>query len=312
MSNPWGRNGGGAVARRSGAGVVLFASLVCLVLGGAAGYGLVRLTERGDAAGEIAARDETIADLTRQAEARGREAEESRRDAEDLRKENDELRRRVEALGAGRGEPDPAPAAENLRLTQEVVPGLEKEAKLAAQRAADAEALRRRAEETVRERERQISLQADRIDRLEKELRQAGAEKELAGHLEIERLGKETADLRRDLDAALAEIVRKDKELAALQEAARAAASRPAEKVGGEPARDNGKPADSRSPRNAALVALALEATPGLDRLSTDQRGLLERTLVSGECVTNALGAVFSRVPVLTLRNLMRDLESDC
>jgi hypothetical protein len=55
-----------------------------------------------------------------------------------------------------------------------------------------------------------------------------------------------------------------------------------------------------------------MQDTPGLDRLNDTQRDRLERTLVSGECVTNALGGVFKRVPVLALRNLMRDLDSDC
>ena len=56
----------------------------------------------------------------------------------------------------------------------------------------------------------------------------------------------------------------------------------------------------------------AMNDTPGLDRLTSGQHDQLERVLVSGECVTNALGGVFKRVPVLTLRNLMRDLDSDC
>jgi len=330
MSNQWGRDSGGAVVKRRGAGGVLFASLVCLVLGGAAGYSFVRLTGDEGAGGEIAVLDERIADLTREAETRAKEAEESLRTAEDLRRENDGLKQELEIL---RAKPDPVPAAES-RLSQEITENLEKELKLADQRVADAEAFRSRAEETVSERERTISLQADRIARLEKERNQVAAEQDLAENLESERLGKEAADLRRDLDAARAEagllrdeIARKEAEIAALgeekkalttriaalQEAARAAETRRAEEEStAEPARDNQKPADSRSPRNAALVALALEATPGLDRLSTDQRGLLERSLLSGECVTNALGAVFSRVPVLTLRNLMRDLESDC
>jgi predicted nucleic acid-binding Zn-ribbon protein len=316
MSNQWGRESGGAAVRRRGAGGVLFASIVCLALGGAAGYGLLRLTQHGQAGGEIAVLDGRIADLTLEVEARAKDAEESRRNAEDLRRENDGLQRELESLRAESARPEPVPVAEG-RLRQEIADNLEKELKLADQRIADAEALRSRAEETVRERERTITLQADRIARLEKEMKQAA---ETQG---------EADGLRRDLDAARAEagllrdeIARKEAEvaalgeekkalsarIAALQETARAAGTRQAE----EPARDNEKPAGGRSARNAALVALALEATPGLDRLSADQRGLLERALLSGECVTNALGAVFSRVPVLTLRNLMRDLESDC
>lgn len=311
MGNQWGRSGNGAVTRTGGgAGAVVMASFACLVLGAAAGYGFSRLAADGAAAeGEIARRDATIASLEREAEAAGRQAEERLRD----------LQQKMDALRDQREEPDPGPAAE-------VAPGLERELKLAAQRIADAEALRGRAEEAVRERERRLSLQADRIARLEKALAAAGdAERQAAGLRQDLDAAKAAAAALRDkeIPALRAELSRKDADIAALGRekqalAARAAAAEKAlaERRGGEggetPARDNAEPAVGLSPRNAALVAAALGDAPGLERLSTEQRGRLERLLVSGECVTNALGTVFSRVPILTLRNLMRDLDADC
>ena len=65
-------------------------------------------------------------------------------------------------------------------------------------------------------------------------------------------------------------------------------------------------------PRAPEAVAAALRAAPGLETLSDDARQELTNSLVSGECVTTVLEAVFERVPILTLRNLIRDLNSDC
>lgn len=66
------------------------------------------------------------------------------------------------------------------------------------------------------------------------------------------------------------------------------------------------------SPRDPDLVAAALRSAPGLETLSEEDRRKLADRLVSGECVTTALESVFERVPILTLRNLIRDLNSDC
>ena len=65
-------------------------------------------------------------------------------------------------------------------------------------------------------------------------------------------------------------------------------------------------------PRDPATVDAVLARTPGLDRLSADDYQRLRNLLVSGECVTTGLQAVFRSVPVVTLRNLMRDLKSGC
>lgn len=64
--------------------------------------------------------------------------------------------------------------------------------------------------------------------------------------------------------------------------------------------------------RKPDAVAQALRTAPGLETLSASDRQRLAETLVAGECVTTALKSVFERVPIVTLRNLIRDLNSDC
>jgi hypothetical protein len=339
MNNQWGRSGNGsATGGGSGIGGILFASVVCLVLGAAGGYGAFRMLGGAPPADEIGQRDRRIAELARELDTRVAEVEAGSEKARALTAENGALTRQIEALRKNAGASDATAAiAENAKLTQDIVPGLKNELQLAGQRVADAEALKKRAEEAVRDRERQLSVRADQIARLETALDQARSQKDTAQNAETERLEAEADTLRRqleeaqrdaetirtkDLPALQAELARKDSEIAALNTrnaalAARIDALETARANGeagnaGTPALDNTKPADSRSPRNAALVADAMNDTPGLDRLTSGQRDQLERVLVSGECVTNALGAVFKRVPVLTLRNLMRDLDSDC
>lgn len=72
------------------------------------------------------------------------------------------------------------------------------------------------------------------------------------------------------------------------------------------------KPSTGEAARDVALVDKVLAGTPGIDRLTSDNRQRLRDMLVSGQCVTTGLRAVFPSVPLVTLRNLMRDLKSDC
>lgn len=313
MSNQWGRSGNGSAAGGgSGLGAILFACAVSLALGAAGGYGAFRMTAGAAPSGEIEQRDRRIADLAGELDARVAQVEDASRKAQALTEENGALRRQVETLRGKAGASEAATAvAENARLTREVVPGLENALELARQQAADAEALRTRAEEAVRERDRRLSVGADRIAGLESE---AAALRE---QLEAAQRAAETIRAK-ELPALRAEIARKDREISELSarnaalEAAAAQTARPDAQGDGRPALDNTGAAEGGSPRSAALVAEAMRTTPGLDRLTASERDRLERALVSGECVTNALGGVFRRVPVLTLRNLMRGLDSDC
>jgi len=344
MNNQWGRSGNGpAAGGGSGIGGILFASVISLALGAAGGYSAFRMVDVDPApSGEIEQRDQRIAALAKELDARVAQVEASSQKAQTLTEENGTLKEQIQALRSkGDAASVAAAAAENVRLTQDVVPGLENELQLAAQRVADAEALKKRAEEAVRDRDRQLSIRADQIARLETALDQARSQKDTAQSAETERLEAEADTLRqqlkeaqraadtvrtKDLPALRDEVARRNREVSelkasnaaltarigALETAARAAQPSGQDGNGRKPALDNAKPAEGRSPRNAALVAEAMDDTPGLDRLTSGQRDQLERTLVSGECVTNALGGVFKRVPVLTLRNLMRDLDSDC
>ncbi len=343
MNNQWGRSGNGQASGGSGIGGILFASVVSLALGAAGGYGAFRMMDTAVPTTEIETRDQRIADLARELDARVAQVEESSHKTQALTEENGTLKRQIETLRSSEGASDAAvTAAENTRLTEQVLPKLQNDLELASQRVADAEALKKRAEEAVLDRERRLSLQTDQIGRLEKALDQARGAQSTAQNAETERLQAEADTLRRELEEArnaeeqlrtkeipiLHEgIASKEREIATLNarnlaltariealEAAAAAARPTGQKDGGtKPALDNVKPTtDGRSPRNAALVAEAVRVMPGLDRLTGVQRDQLERTLVSGECVTTALGGVFKRIPALAMRNLMRDLDSGC
>lgn len=128
-----------------------------------------------------------------------------------------------------------------------------------------------------------------------------------------------TADAKRiaELEVRLAEV---EAELAASQEVLDAL--KLAERAGKAPevVAENPDPAtksdptdnSAPDPRKRDIVARALRVAPGLETLSEAERQKLEDTLIAGECVTTALKSVIERVPILTLRNLIRDLNSDC
>ena len=69
----------------------------------------------------------------------------------------------------------------------------------------------------------------------------------------------------------------------------------------------------SLTPRTGDAVDKALARATEIESLSADARGELRSKLVAGECVSTSLQAVFgSPVPVFPLRNLLRDLGSQC
>ena len=71
------------------------------------------------------------------------------------------------------------------------------------------------------------------------------------------------------------------------------------------------KPTVSRS-RDARLVEVAIASTPGLKTLDQAQRDQLQQKLVAGECLVPALTSVFPQVPVLVMRDMVRQLEDGC
>ncbi|CAN7612141.1 hypothetical protein LJR030_001477 [Rhizobium sp. LjRoot30] len=72
------------------------------------------------------------------------------------------------------------------------------------------------------------------------------------------------------------------------------------------------RPTPLKTPRDAFNVERALSGAPGLDGLSSSDRLTLKQMLVTGECVTTSLESVLGKVPVISLRNLIRDLKSSC
>ncbi len=65
-------------------------------------------------------------------------------------------------------------------------------------------------------------------------------------------------------------------------------------------------------PRDPAKVELALTAAPGLSELRSSQRKEIATRLTKGECLATTLKDYFSPVPVLLMRDLVRDLDSEC
>lgn len=153
----------------------------------------------------------------------------------------------------------------------------------------------------------QGDLAASRRERDALQQKSAGLERDVA------RLTRDLQTSRADLDRQTARNRDLVRDLRRLQGELRAAPAKRSDDSGLTPPPGEDEPTlDVRSPRNAALVQRALRATPGLTRLSPGEKAQLERQLTAGGCVTEALDGVFDRVPVLALRNLMRDLDSDC
>ncbi len=220
-----------------------------------------------------------------------------------LQQQNDRLEAELSAARAAAAKGTDARDKELGDLRDRVVPAL----------TAETEQLRRTVEDltqgnaTARAENTRLSADMERLTRerdesaagLDRMNRQAAADRQAQQAVE-DRLAQATARI-----AALeAELAR-----------ATAAPSAPALATPPEPS-PSATPSDAspqaRPPRTAAEVDAALVRAPGLDRLTPEDAGRLKTELVKGACVTDALETVFTRVPVITLRNLIRDLNSDC
>lgn len=158
----------------------------------------------------------------------------------------------------------------------------------------------------------QVAELSDKLAKAEADGTQFAAERDALG-----------ADLARSKDAlkdAADELARERERSAALQaqlDAARAESAPDEDKApdsvpAAPPETAEDLPLIANAPRDPAAVDAVLARTLGLDRLSSDDYQRLRNLLVSGECVTTGLQSVFRSVPVVTLRNLMRDLKSGC
>jgi hypothetical protein len=82
MNDQWGRSGSGRPASGGGIGGMLFASVVSLALGAAGGYGAFRMMDGAVPTNEIEARDQRIADLAKELDARVAQVEENTQKAQ--------------------------------------------------------------------------------------------------------------------------------------------------------------------------------------------------------------------------------------
>ncbi|MBP1856811.1 hypothetical protein [Rhizobium herbae] len=71
-------------------------------------------------------------------------------------------------------------------------------------------------------------------------------------------------------------------------------------------------PSVGSRPRDRLLVENIIGATRGVGFLDDEKKQRLKDQLASGACVTDALESVFDKVPLILMRNLMRDFKSDC
>jgi len=369
LSNQWGRDGGGSSGSRSGSGGIIIATIVSLLIGGAAGYGIFRTLDVSSSADLVAEHERTVAqlrsDLERATSSSSKEAGELARLTED----NASLRRQIESLRTSIDKSESALQAENLRFKQETIPALQDQNLELAERIADLEYRQNGPARQSEDGEKRIVTLTDQLNKAKKALEAERAKAGDASNAAVERLERDLAALRKERDALSADKValersqsRLQADVAALRKQQDTLAQkntalerdvtrlnadlrtsrtnldrqtarnreltaeirklegdlrdrRPdrADDSGLTPPPEDDKPVvDKRSPRNASTVQRAIRATPGLTRLSPGEKATLERELTAGECVTKALGNVFDRVPVLALRNLMRDLDSDC
>lgn len=81
-----------------------------------------------------------------------------------------------------------------------------------------------------------------------------------------------------------------------------------------EPVSGTGQPVAGSGlvPRDRLMVDTIIGTTRGVGFLDDEKKQRLKDQLASGACVTDALESVFDKVPLILMRNLMRDFKSDC
>lgn len=340
MANQWGRDGGGPSGRGGGAAGLVVTGVVALALGLAGGYGTARLvapefqapqpsipaapSAPADAPATVPpVRDGSLYKLyqetQRQREAAMREAGELRMKLVELQSHAGNLEAELRALRKGAGtEGEADTAAETLALSQrQRIEQLEDELIGAKQRLEEASTAiakaNRQKEQALKEagalKVRLTQLQSDLSDlearnqNMELHGRQAG-ERLDAAEKAAKALTQERDRLKADLSAVRAE---RDALIAAQKQA------EAPEETSPEPSADETTEEDlTVASRDRQAVADAMARAPGLKTLDFADRQRLADNLEKGACVTDALEDIFVRVPVLTLRSLIRDLDSPC
>ena len=312
MASQWGRDSEVQSGKSGGRGLSLFAVLIAFALGLAGGYGVLRFLGQGEGT--------AIVDAQRAADA--------------LERENDRLKSELEtsqrALAEMEQAGDQGQAERIDALTQDLAAATaERDEALAAadKQAGEIRALNDRIAaltDSAASTENEIAAELARLrDAVVPELtaerdRLAGEAEAAAGR--IEELTGEIAALTDDKAAGAARIAELESALDAARQEIAALKARtaetPAERpvgTGEDTSEASAESGDaSMTPRDPQAVEAALRDAPGLDALSAADRQALKDALVSGACVTTALEGVFDDVPILALRNLIRDLNSGC
>lgn len=138
---------------------------------------------------------------------------------------------------------------------------------------------------------------------------------DLARDVQIKTLEGSLFEERQKVVALDQKVVALEQQLADQAAALKAATVQPADTSPLEnagPAEEKTTPIPGRTPRDRLVVDNIIDTTRGVGVLDQDKTQRLKEQLVSGACVTDALESVFDRVPLILMRNLMRDFKSDC
>ena len=132
---------------------------------------------------------------------------------------------------------------------------------------------------------------------------------DLAREEQIKTLEKSLGEERRKVEALQKQL--EDQTKAAARITAETLSDTPAIE---EPVSRTGQPVAGSGlvPRDRLMVDTIIGTTRGVGFLDDEKKQRLKDQLVSGACVTDALESVFDKVPLILMRNLMRDFKSDC
>lgn len=333
MANQWGRDSQGRTASGSGVAGTLVAAVVCFLLGAGGGYGYFTLT-RADLKQEVdllsgqlvettAERDKLATDIAAYRKNAGSWAENLETELAELKlNEVPKLTRLLDkrdgelsALRKKLSETEKAAAsakeeASGLRTeleqvkTEEIPAIRENVAKALDLLKAEADAAQAALKTDLdKARAQSASLEERLRAALDSGDGTAAAAEDL--QRQIKAGDDRAAALQKTIDALKAEI-------AALKAASLASRSGNATEQPAIETQPEPETTAARATRDQASVRRALDASVGLQALADADRQTLEDKLVAGDCVVPSLDLVFDRVPVLVLRNLMRDLKSDC
>ena len=322
--NQWGRDGqrpGGG----SRTGPIILASLLALVFGGAGGYGLARvLGHEPGAPGQVADGPlyQLYSETLKARESASREAGDLRMALAESRAHSAALEASLSALKAGAPAGD-GPAAgtgdADLRRRLEAL-SLERDhlKDQVAETAAAAAKLARSREQALRDAsdlKLKLSGLSARIGVLETENQNVSLHDQ-ASQAQMKAANARILALTEEKAAAAADLAALKTQVETLTVALKSAKSEttvlaPESEQSTAPAETPSGPV--KGPERLRLaVENALARAPGLKGLTLADRDTLAKHLESGACVTDALEDLFPRVPVLTLRALIRDLDSPC